>query len=243
MRYLSLLSGLAAILFARLGHSQQLPDTTARIVALPDVTINSTASRLVVATGLEGNNTNHLIAPGGGNALRFLAPHQYHELRQVRLHLLHANKLREGQIQVRVASVSVTGGPADDNLLPSSVVLTTADLLRARKYITLQWPTAQLVVPKQGLFIVIEGLGQSADEYVSRVLMSEKRHEALRYEIRRRSQPETPARLAEALDFPKLKSTKPDPSAAESWYRDTVTREWRRSRIGQSVILVEAVFE
>jgi hypothetical protein len=175
--------------------------------------------------------------------VRFLAPRaQFHELRQVRLYLQHANQLREGQVQVRVASVASTGGPADDNLLPAPVVLTTADLLRARKHLTLEWPSTQLLVPNQGFFIVVEGLGQSSDEYVSRLVPPEK-HQAARYEIRRRSQPKTPVRVAEALGFPRLKGTKPDPSAAESWYRDTVTQEWRRSRVGQSVILVEAVFE
>lgn len=161
----------------------------------------------------------------------------------MRLHLQHANKLREGQIQVRVASVAANGGPAADNLLPTPALLTTADLLRARHHLTLQWPTAQLVVPAQGFFIVVEGIGQSADEYVSRLVMPENRSEATRFEIRHRSQAKNPGRLAEAMRFPRLKGTKPDPTAAESWYRDTVTQEWRRSRVGQSVLLVEAVFE
>lgn len=74
MHTLCSFTGLALLLVTRLGHSQQLPDSTARIVALPDVEIKNTSSRLVVASGLEDNNTNHIIGPGGGNAVRFLAP-------------------------------------------------------------------------------------------------------------------------------------------------------------------------
>jgi hypothetical protein len=244
MRFFCFLTGLALLLLARLGHSQQLPDSTTRIVALPDVKIESSSSRLVAVSGLEDNNTNHLIAPGGGYAVRFLAPRaQYHELRQVRLHLQHANKLREGQIKVRVALVTANGSPGEDDLLLAPVILTTADLLRARKHLTLGWPTVQLLVPERGFFIMVESLGQSGDEYVSQQLPREKNNETTRYEIRRRSQAEAPGRIADALGFPRLKGTKPDPQAAESWHKDTVTREWRRSRPGRSVILIEAVFE
>ncbi|TGD83177.1 hypothetical protein [Hymenobacter wooponensis] len=237
MRYCFLLTGLA-LLVAHIGYAQVAP-----IVALPDVKVSNQSSHLVVASGRGDRKNWHLTAPGGATAVRFLAPREkYHELRQIRLHLRHTNQLREGQLQIRIASVATTGIPANDNLLPVSLLLSTADLRRARNHLTLEWPTAHLVVPTGGFFIVIECLGQSADEYASRLLPPETDGK-LRIEISHRTQPNTSTRIADASGFPVLQATQPDSSAAESWYRDTATQQWRRNRVGQSGILLDAVFE
>ncbi|TGE07785.1 hypothetical protein [Hymenobacter fodinae] len=236
-----LLTGLALI-FARVGYSQAEPNL-APIMVLPDVEIHDRINRLVVASGREERKRWHLMAPGGATAVRFHAPRaQYHELRQLRLHLHHVGHLREGQLQIRVASVSATGAPSDNNLLPDDVLLTTTDLRRANRHLTLEWPTAHLLVPAGGFFIVIECLGQSTDEYSSRLLPPGK-DGILRYEISHQAHPQSPTRLAEARNFPALQTAQLNPSTAESWYRDTVTQEWRRNHPGQAVILVEAVFE
>jgi hypothetical protein len=241
--FYSLYTGLVLLLVPCLGQSQQVPSNTTRIVALPDVNITASTSRLVVASGRADTKSWHLTAPGGATAVRFLAPQaQYHELRLVRLHVRDVKHLREGRVQIRIASTTAAGTPTDDNLLPDKLVLSTADLRRASKHTTLQWPTAHLLVPTGGFFIVVECLGQSDDEYTSRILPQEKGSQ-LQYEIRRRTHPNAPARIAEAHGFPVLRATQPDPSAAESWYRDTVTHEWRRNQAGHATILVEAVFE
>lgn len=229
------------LLLGRTGCAQSVPADTARVIALPDIAVTGSALRLVVASGTEDNKQAHSIGPGGGNAIRFLAAQGgYHQLRQVRLHLRQASELPGNKIQVRVASVTDAGNPADDNLLPASVLLQTSTLQKARRTITLQWPLDAVPVPERGFFIVVEGLGETADEYVSG-LREEKKH--LYYTIARRSQPGTVIRTVEAGKLPRLKGTVPAAKEIDSWHRDTVTQQWRPDRAGSSVLLVEAVFE
>lgn len=241
MRFSHLLTSLAFLWAAYPGYSQQLSDSTVRVIALPDVQITSGMQRLVVASGTEDNKHAHIIGPGGGNAIRFLAAQAgYHQLRQVRLHIRRGSELPANKIRVRVASVTDAGSPADDNLLPASVLLLPADLQGARCTITLQWPMNAVTVPERGFFIVVEGLSETADEYVSGVIEEQKQ---VYYKISRRSEPGTVVRTIDAFKLPRLKGTRPNPKQINSWHRDTLTQQWRPDRAGSSVLLVEAVFE
>ncbi len=244
MQYSSVLFLLLCFLSQNNAIAQTTPSSatdSARVIALPDVQIAGSSQQLVVASGTEDNKHAHIIGPGGGNAIRFLATQEGdHQLRQVRLHLRHASELPANKIQVRVASVTDAGNPADDNLLPTSVLLQTSDLQKARRTITLQWPLNAVPVPERGFFIVVEGLGETADEYVSGVI---EEHKHVYYKISRRSQPGTVVRTIDAFKLPRLKGTRPDPKQISSWHRDTLTRQWRPDRAGSSVLLVEAVFE
>lgn len=69
-------------------------------------------------------------------------------------------------------------------------------------------------MPERGFFIVIEGLGETADEFVSGVQTVAKSKTTLLYNISRRAQPGVVIRTAEADGFPQLKGTKPDPTSA-----------------------------
>lgn len=214
-----------------------------KVIALPDVEIISNSSRLMVSSGTEDSNTLHIISPGGGYAIRFLAPKSnYHELRWVRVHLKYSSKTKEGQLRIRLASVADDGSPADDSLL-APILLNTLDLQRAQRHLTLQWPTRHLYVPVRGFFIIVEGVGKVPDEYVSGVQITEGNKKPPPYKISSRTQPGAVIRVVNADNFPKLKGTKPNTNSAESWYRDTVTRQWRGSIPGRSVLLVEALFE
>ncbi|MBX0292299.1 hypothetical protein K3G63_17760 [Hymenobacter sp. HSC-4F20] len=244
MRYSSAVFLLLCFLSRSNAIAQITPNSakdSARVIALPDVQIAGISQQLVVASGTEDNKHAHIVGPGGGNAIRFLAAQAgYHQLRQVRLHVRHASELPANKIHVRVASVTDAGSPADDNLLPASVLLLPADLRAARRTITLQWPMDAVPVPERGFFIVVEGLGETTDEYVSGML-DEQKHAY--YKISRRSQPGTVVRTIDAFKLPRLKGTKPDSTKIDSWHRDTLTQEWRQDRAGKSVLLVEAIFE
>ena len=218
------------------------PDSI-KVIALPDVEVTSSSRYLSVSSGTENNHTSHIISPGGGKAIRFLAPKSdYHELSRVRLQLGNHSKLKEGQIQVRLASVADDGSPSGDTLLPS-ILLSTADLRRAQRHITLQWPQQHFYVPIRGFFVVVEGIGRTSDEYVSGLHIAEGSKNPPLYKMSSRTQPGTVIRLVDADNFPTLKGTKPDANNAEFWERDTVTRQWRVKTPGTSVLLMEAFFE
>ena len=186
----------------------------------------------------------HELAPGGGNAVRFGAPRGgYHVLRSVQVHLAATNVLKEGALRVRATSVAANGGPAADDLLPVPVVLTIATLQHSRKNLLISWPTNKLQVPENGFFLVVEGMGTTPDEYVSKVILATDPKQPAHYELRRRNQPASTPRLAGIHDFPALMGAEPAATGAESWYRDTVTQEWRPSRGAKSVVFLEAVFE
>jgi len=144
---------------------------------------------------------------------------------------------------VRATSVAADGGPAADDLRPVPVVLTTSTLQHSRENLLITWPTNQLQVPENGFFIVVEGAGSTPDEYVSKLIFAPDLKQPAHYELRRRNQPATTPRLAATRDFPALMGAEPAATGAESWYRDTVTQEWRPSRNAKSVVFLEAVFE
>ncbi|RSK32505.1 hypothetical protein [Hymenobacter metallilatus] len=224
--------------------AQRNTDTLNTTIVLSDINVQGYYGQLVVASGIEKNNTWHSQAPGGGYAVRFQSPQAgYHKLRQIRVHLYQPSRIREGQLRVRVASVTAAKGPASDNLLPEPVLLTTKILRASRKHLTIQWPTAQLLVPDQGFFIVIEGIGNYPDEYVSGLEPQMGKPAAPRYQLRRRIDSSHTLRTAPITDFPILKGTQVDTKTAESWYLDAVTQEWHYKPSESSVVLLEAIFE
>jgi hypothetical protein len=208
------------------------------------VAVGDKITRLVVASGEKKRSTFHELAPGGGNAVRFEAPRGgYHVLRSVRVHLAATSMLREGALRVRATSVAANGGPATDDLLPVPVVLTTSTLQHSRKNLLITWLTNQLQVPEKGFFIVLEGVGSTPDEYVSKLILAPDPKQLAHYELRRRNRPTTTPRLAAIHDFPALMGAEPTATGAESWHRDTATQEWRPSRGAKLVVFLEAVFE
>ena len=218
------------------------PDTI-RVIALADVEVTSSSSHLAVSSGTEDNNTFHIISPGGGYAVRFFAPKSnFHELRQVRLHFHKTSKIKEGRIRIRLTSTAAGGSPSNDTLL-APILVNTLDLQRAQHHLTLQWSAQQLVVPERGFFIVVEGVGQTEDEFVSGIQVLEGSKRPLQYKISNRNQLGSVVRTTNADNFPKIKGTKPKSDSAESWYRDSVTQQWHLSSAGRSVLLVEALFE
>jgi hypothetical protein len=176
--------------------------------------------------------------------VRFAAPRGgYHLLSSVRVHLLSTSLIKAGALRVRAASVAATGGPADDDLLPTPVVLTTATLQSSRKNLLISWPTNRVQVPENGFFLVVECQGSTPDEYVSKLIPAPNANQLPHYELRRRNQPAGTPRLASISDFLTLMGAEPAATGAESWYRDTVTQQWRTSRTAKSVVFLEAVFE
>lgn len=110
-----------------------------KVIALPDVEVTNSITRLVVSSGKEDNKTTHIVSPGGGYAIRFIAPRSnYHELVQIRLYSKNTSELREGQLRVRIASVAEDGSPADDSLL-APMILNINNLQHVHHHITLQW--------------------------------------------------------------------------------------------------------
>ncbi len=224
-------------------QSGQRPDSV-RVVVLRDVAVNDKIARLVVASGKSQRNYFHILSPGGAHAVRFWAPRGgYHQLREILVRLHNPGDIVEGQLRVRVASVAADGSPADDNLLPSVVTLTTCTLQQARRHLTLTWPTNRVVVPAGGFFLVIEGLGSFPDEYVSKFIPPSGPKQPAQYEISRHSQPEANPRLVSIMDFPDLGGGSPMTAAGENWHRDAKTQAWRSSSGQKSVVFIEAVFE
>jgi hypothetical protein len=243
LQHLYLLAALSLLTQPLAAQLPTRPDSV-RIVVLSDVAVGDKITRLVVASGEKKRSTFHELAPGGGNAVRFGAPRGgYHVLSSVRVYLAASHTLKEGALRVRAASVAANGGPADDDLLPTPVVLTTANLQHSHKNLVINWPANRVQVPETGFFLVLEGLGSTPDEYVSKVVLPTNPKQPAHYELRRRSQPDSTLRLAEVHAFPMLMGAEPDATGAESWYRDTVTQEWRPSRGAKLVVFLEAVFE
>ncbi len=221
------------------------PDS-ARVVVLPDAIISDKITRLVVATGNLKRNASHGIMPGGGFAVLFGAPRRgYHMLSSIRVHLDAPGSIREGQLRVRVASMAPGGGPDPGDLLPTPLVLTTETLQHARKNLLLSWPDSRILVPEGGFFLVVEGLSNQPDEYVSGVRSPTTSREIPRYELSRRDQPTAPLRVVAFRDLPVLLGAVPAATGAEGWHKDAATQQWRRDRdyAGRSVVFLEAVFE
>ncbi|MGI4875154.1 MAG: hypothetical protein ACRYFX_28700 [Janthinobacterium lividum] len=224
-RFLNFLPPLALLTTSLAAQTAPRSDS-ARVVVLPDVAVSDQIARLVVQSG-KRTGGYHYTGPGGTDAVRFTAPRAgYHALRGIRVNLFMPGSIKQGSLRVRLASVGADGSPAEDNLLPAPVLLTTAALQQAHKYMTLTWPTNRVAVPEAGFFIVLESVGNFPDEYISKDLTLTRTDRKVLVEISRRNAPGTAPRLADYTDFVRLMGATPATTQAESWTRDTVTRRW-----------------
>jgi len=178
------------------------------------------------------------VAPGNGYALRFMPPAVGpHLLTSVRLHFgSFGTHVAKGQVRLRIASVSATGGPADDNLLAEPILITAQTFQALNEPLTFTW--AAIPVPTAGFFIVVEGLGDASDEYVmhspSLVLAG-----AGNYQIARRSQQETPPRLLSIWSIPELRAAKPINSQVDFWMCGGEQPTWKAFPTSKQVPLFE----
>ncbi|RTQ50795.1 hypothetical protein EJV47_09245 [Hymenobacter gummosus] len=242
--YMRLMAAFTAICLSDFSAgAQQRPDS-ARVIVLPDVSIQDRIDRLTLASGPEDRRTWHVIAPGNGSAVRFRHPRAgYHELRQLRVHLEHPGGIQDGGLRVRVASVLADGQPATDNLLPEQVVLDTRTLRRSRRTLTLQWTNHHLIVPPEGFFLVVEGVGQQPDEVKGNRLPPDRHSKMGYYEIMRRGQPQEVVRTVDIDSFPQLRGANYTGEAAEVWYRIPKTGEWLPEKVGSPIPMLEVVFD
>lgn len=209
---------------------------------LPGVNVEASAGRLVVVSGRKRSSTTHVAAPGGSFAVRFTAPAaNYHELTQVVLHLHRPSQIAESQLRIRLASASPTGQPADDSLY-TPIPLINKQLRSASGRLPVQWPTAAALVPPGGLFIVVEGLGRTPDEFASK-LVSNQADQPARLAIAERQQPDRASRLVVHNTLPMLRGGTDAGQQVENWVRNPVTQQWRRLAPDQSAVLVEATFD
>ncbi|RTQ50794.1 hypothetical protein EJV47_09235 [Hymenobacter gummosus] len=222
----------------------QIRSDSARVIVLPDVAIQDRIERLSVSSGTEDRRTWHVVAPGSGCAVRFQHPRAgYHELRQLRLYLDAPGFIKDGGLRVRVASVTASGQPAADNLLPQPVVLDTRALRRSRRVLTLHWPDYHLTVPSEGFFLIIEGVGQQPDEVIGGKLPPTRHHRLGFYEIKRVGNSAETLRVVDVDWFPKLRGADYTGDGADVWWRNTKTGEWGAAKIGNPIPMLEAVFE
>jgi len=218
------------------------PDSL-RTITLSNVEVTASAKQLTVVSGTAKDNSWQIVSPGGQHAIRFFAPRpEFHSLRSLTFYLRNPRTIQEGNLRVRIASPTESGEPAENDLLPTPLILTTDQLRSADKALTLEWTATALIVPPDGFFIVLEYVGNYPDEFLADVIIRTKRS-IPQYVIRRRSRPDTEFRLVNSEHFPIIKNIIGDRNSAESWYRDTVTRQWRRERDGGTVLLVKAIFK
>lgn len=157
---------------------------------------------------------------------------------------LHFNSfgshVAQGQVQLRIASVSASGAPAPDNLLPQPLLVDTRTLQALDRPLTLSWPA--IAVPNTGFFVVLEGLGDAPDEYV--------RHTPTlvvagpgNYQVVRRGQPDRPPRLLSIWSVPELRGARPTAGAATVWLSGGPTpNHWQADSAAHRVPLLSVGF-
>ena len=185
-------------------------------------------------------------SPGASYALYFQVPAAKGPLTLtgIWLHLqTFGRDTARGSVRVRVASVTATGAPAEDDLLPTSIVLTTSVLQVLDKPVLLNWPTKRVSLPAAGFFIVVEGLGNTPDEYTTNSPATAKSICSDCYTIGRRNEPNAPLRLLAARSVPKLLVAKPAISPFNYWIRGGHLPIWQAFASSKEVPLLEAVFE
>ncbi|RZL13831.1 MAG: hypothetical protein EOO62_07095 [Hymenobacter sp.] len=183
--------------------------------------------------------------PGSGYALHFYPPApDQRALTGIALRVQPFGRdTARGRLRIRVASVAPAGGPADDDLLPASIVLTDSVLQAATKPFLLAWQPNRVLVPATGFFVVVEGMGDAADEYATNSPATAKRICSNCYTIGRRNEPNAPLRLLPARSVPKLPAAKPTLISADYWVRGGHIANWQRNPATSEVPLLELFFE
>ena len=184
------------------------------------------------------------MGPGHSYAVRFAAPRAgYHRLNSFMFFLDNPARIKEGQLRIRAASVATDGSPANDNLLPSFVTITTADLQQVHRNFQVRWPTSQMVVPDGGFFLVIDSQFSDSTSYISGSAPSPTPHQFPRYVIRQRGQPTTATRLVDMENFPALRRAEASESGVEGWQKLIGQTQWRRAEPNEPIVYVEAFFD
>ncbi len=233
---------LFCLLFSTLTVAQNTKNHTDsdKVIMLSDVKVSGRIDRLLLTSGKK-DNRSHIMGPGGGFAFRFVAPlSELHSLTQIRLHLSKPAKIEEGQLSIRIASITPNDRPADDNLLPAPLIIKTETLQRTKQSLTLSWPTNAVIVPSNGFFIVVECLGRTADEFVSAAASSKKIGPY--YEIKSDRTATASVRQVSIKHLPSVAIATPTLGTTTWYYKDTVTQEWRNQN-KDYVIFLEAEFK
>ncbi len=184
-------------------------------------------------------------SPGASYALHFYAPVDGQRvLTGVRVYLqAFGRDTARGKIRVRLASVTDTGAPADDDLAPTQLVLTEPVLQAATKPLLLTWASKSVPVPNKGFFIVLEGLGNTPDEYTTDSPATAHSICADCYTIGQRNAPNAPLRILPASSVPKILAAKPSALPVNYWMRGGHLATWQPFPTSKEVPLVEVLFE
>lgn len=236
--YLGLLAG--ASLMARAQPATQVAATAStRLVTSP----TDTSRQVVLASGKLKKAAFWQLPPGDGYALRFTAPAGSRELTSIRLHFgSFGERLARGQVRLRVASVAASGGPAADNLLAHEMLITEQTLQRLEQPLVLTWPAEHVMLPSNGIFIVLEGVGNAPDEYVIKspsLVLAGAGNSA----IGRRNQPDATPRPLSTWSIPYLFSAKLTTVPVEFWGHEGKAPEWQSFATLKQVPMLEVGFK
>jgi len=223
-------------IFAAPSRAQVLPHS------LPG---DSLHRQLTTSSGKLRRNFFWAATPGASYALHFYAPTASQQvLTGVRLYLqVFGRDTARGQIRVRIASVTPTGTPADDDLAPTQLVLTEPMLQAATKPLLLTWPGKSVPVPAKGFFIVLEGIGKAPDEYITNSPATAHSICADCYTIGQRNTPNAPLRILPASSVPKILAAKPLGLPVNYWMRGGHLAVWQPFPNSKEVPLLDALFE
>jgi len=203
------------------------------------------SQRVTVLSGRCQKGYSWALAPGDSYALKFLPPVTGQQaLYSVRLYLEPFGRhVAQGQVRVRIVGVAADGSPANDAslLLPRLLTTQTLQVLNDQP-LTLAWPTAHLLVPSNGLFVVLEGVGEYPDDYIitsPRVVLAGKSYS----HVGRRSQPDAVPRLLSTWSIPSITGAQRTNPQPEFWMRGGDLPGWRSFPEQKRLPLIEVCFE
>lgn len=202
-----------------------------------------TSQQVIIGTGKPKPAFLWSLPPGDGYALQFAPPVGQHQLVSIRLHFqAFGQRVAQGQVRVRLASVAATGAPAEDNLLAQPMLISEYTLQTLDQPLVLTWPTERIMVPSAGFFLILEGVGQAPDEYVMhspRVVLAG----AGNNHIGRRSQPAATPRLLSTWSIPALLGAKVAGTPIGLWAKGGEAVEWRAYPASKQLPLLEVGFK
>lgn len=199
----------------------------------------------LVATALPRGNFYYALTPGTGYALQVLPAAGQQYLRELRLPLRPFERRDTAQVPVRVrlAPASPDGTPADEDLLPVPMIISTLALQQLTyQGLVLTWPPGQVAVPGTGFFVVLEGLSATPDEYVAGLVRS-RQLGGMAYQLARRQQPAAAPRLLSHQSVALLQSGKATAHADAFWLRGDLKPGWHLAQPGSYVPLLKLGLE
>lgn len=229
----SLICGIISVAKAQIG-----PATATTVVA------DKNSKQALVSSGKLRRNFYFSVAPGASYALRFTPSDGQQSLTSLHLHFKPFGRdTAKVPVRVRIANVTATGSPADNDLLPTPVLLANPTLQELRQPLVLMWATGQVHVPANGFFVVIEGVGSTPDEYVAGLSRPWAYSYNGYYQLAHRQQPDAPLRLLNRLSIPMLLSAKPTTLPTSLWTRGGDQPDWQPDLNYKQVPLLEIGFE